>query len=68
MSAGLSSIVAYISSKSIEAASSGFFGAEDQSLQNPYDINSSRSVSGFDIPNVFSAGAVYSPPFGKGKR
>ena len=64
---GLSSLVAYTWSKSIDTASSGFFAAEDQSLQNPYDINSSRSVSGFDIPHVFSLGAVYGLPFGKGK-
>lgn len=68
LTAGLSSLVAYTWSKSIETASSGFFGAEDQSLQNPYDINSSRSVSGFDLPQVFSAGAVYALPFGKGKK
>jgi hypothetical protein len=68
LTAGLSSLVAYTWSKSIETASSGFFGAEDQSLQNPYDINSSRSVSGFDLPHVFSAGVVYALPFGKGKK
>jgi len=66
--AGLSSLVAYTWSKSIDTAASGFFGAEDQSLQDPYDINSSRSVSGFDIPHVFSVGAVYALPFGPGKQ
>jgi hypothetical protein len=67
-SQGFSIVGQYTWSKSIDTASSGFFSAEDQSLQNPYDINGSRSVSGFDIPHFFSFASVYQLPFGKGQR
>ena len=60
-------LVAYTWSKSIDVASSGQFGSENQSLQNPYDPNSSRSVSGFDIPQLLSTAVIYELPFGKGK-
>src|SRR5260370_41740574 len=54
-------------SKSIDVASSGQFNDEGFSLQNPYDPNGSRSVSGFDIPPYFAAAIVYDSPFGPGK-
>lgn len=50
----------------MDAASSGQF-SENLSLQNPYDPNSSRSVSGFDVPQLFSTALVYAFPFGHGK-
>lgn len=65
---GISYLVAYTWSKSIDVASSGQFGVEGFSLQNPYDPNESRSVSGYDLPHVFSTGATYELPFGKSKR
>lgn len=52
----------------MDTASSGFFAVEDQQLQNPYDVNGSRSVSGFDIPHFFSFAAVYQLPFGHTQR
>jgi len=64
---GFSIIAQYTWSKSIDV-SSGFFGVEDQQLQNPYDLRGSRAVSGFDIPHFVSAGAVWQLPFGKGQR
>jgi hypothetical protein len=51
----------------MDEASSGSFN-ENQSLQNAYDPNGSRSVSGFDVPQVFSAAVVYDLPFGQGRR
>lgn len=63
---GLSFLTSYTWSKSIDTASSGQF-SENISLQNPYDPNSSRSVSGFDIPHLFSTALVYGLPFGRGK-
>jgi outer membrane receptor protein involved in Fe transport len=67
-SKGLSYLVSYTWSKAMDVASSGQFGVESESLQNPYDPNSSRSVSGFDITHVFSTALVYELPFGHGKR
>jgi hypothetical protein len=63
---GVSFLLAYTWSKSIDSGSSGQFN-ENLSIQNPYDPNSSRSVSGFDIPHVFSLAAVYALPLGYGK-
>jgi hypothetical protein len=67
MSAGLSFLTAYTWSKSIDTASSGYGSSENISLQNPYDPNGSRSVSGFDVPHVFSTAVVYELPFGRGR-
>ena len=64
---GLSSLLSYTWSKSIDVASSGQFGVESGSLQDPYNPNESRSVSGFDIPHYFSAAVVYQLPFGRGR-
>jgi len=60
-------LTAYTWSKSIDTGSSGYGSTENTSLQNPFDPNSSRSVSGFDIPHVFSTAVVYGLPFGRGK-
>ncbi|MBI3682879.1 MAG: hypothetical protein HY235_21100 [Acidobacteria bacterium] len=67
MARGLSFLMAYTWSKSIDTSSSGF-SSENISLQNPYDPNSSKSVSGFDIPHLFSTAVVYTLPFGHGKQ
>lgn len=68
LAGGLSFLSQYTWSKSIDTASSGWFGVESQSLQNPYDINADRSVSGFDVPHFFSTALVYALPFGHDKR
>ena len=65
---GLTYLVAYTWSKSIDVGSSGFFGIESSSVQNPYDIRGDRSVSGFDLRHVLSASATAPLPFGKGRR
>ena len=65
---GLTYLVSYTWSKSIDLASSGDFGAEGTSLQDPYHPQRDRSVSGFDLTHIFSASAVYELPFGKGRR
>jgi hypothetical protein len=67
-SGGLAYLVSYTWSKSIDVACSGSFGVEGCGLQNPYNINADRSVSGFDIPQNFSASWTWELPVGKGKR
>ena len=64
---GLTYLVSYTWSKSIDLASSGDFGVEGTSLQNPYDPRADRSVSGFDITHILNGSVVYELPFGKGK-
>jgi len=65
---GLTYLVAYTWSKSIDVGCSGFFGIESCSIQNPYNIRGDRSVSGFDLTHVLTASAVAPLPFGKGQR
>jgi outer membrane receptor protein involved in Fe transport len=64
---GLSYIVSYTRSKSMDTGCSGSFGAEGCEIQTPWDYNRDRSVSGFDLPNIFSGSFVYDVPVGKGK-
>lgn len=67
-SKGISYLLSYTWSKSIDTGSSGQFGVESGSIQDPYNPNGSRSVSGFDIPHIFSSAFVYELPFGPGRR
>jgi hypothetical protein len=67
-SSGLTYLVAYTWSKSIDVGCSGFFGIESCSVQNPYNIRGDRSVSGFDLTHVLTASATAPLPFGKGRR
>ncbi len=64
---GLTYLVSYTWSKAIDLAASGSFGAEGTLLQNPYDPQADRSVSGFDLRNNFSASVNYELPIGRGK-
>jgi hypothetical protein len=65
---GLTYLVAYTWSKSMDVGCSGFFGIESCSVQNPYNIKGDRSVSGFDLTHVLSASATAPLPFGRGRR
>ena len=64
---GLAYQISYTWSKSIDIASSGWYGFEGHSLQNPYDLQGSRGPSGFDLTHVFSIDLNYELPIGKGK-
>jgi hypothetical protein len=65
--AGLTYLLSYTWSKSMDDACSGSFGVEGCGLQDPYHLSADRSVSGFDIPQNFSASWNWELPFGKGK-
>jgi len=64
---GLTYLLSYTWSKSIDLACSGSFGVEGCLLQNPYDPEADRSVSGFDLTHQFSGSVVYELPFGNGR-
>jgi hypothetical protein len=64
---GLTYIVSYTRSKSMDTGCSGSFGAEGCQIQQPFNYQTDRSVSGFDLPNIFSGSFVYDIPVGKGK-
>jgi len=62
---GLSYLVAYTWSKSIDTACSD---RENCSVQDPYNLRANRSVSSFDLPQLLSASVVYDLPFGANRR
>ena len=63
---GLSFLLAYTQSKSIDIACSGF--GENCDIQNEYNLNANRGVSAYDIPQVFTANLLYEIPLRRGKR
>lgn len=65
---GLTYLVSYTYSKSIDNGCSGFFGAEGCEIQDPYNFKVDRSISGFDLTHILSVAAVYQLPFGKGQK
>jgi len=72
LSKGLSTLISYTWSKSIDV-SSGYFNVENgpgggSTIQNYYDQSTARGVSSYDIPHFLSWATVYELPFGKGKR
>lgn len=64
---GLAFTLAYTRSKAIAPGSAGFFAADGQSIENPYDTKRDRGVPGYDIPNNLVLSWVYQLPFGHGK-
>jgi len=70
---GLTLLVAFTWSKTMDNGSSGWFGSENGSagesaVQNSYDIKSAHAVTGYDVPKNLWAGGSWELPFGKGKR
>ncbi|MGB8115033.1 MAG: hypothetical protein WCF22_14725, partial [Candidatus Sulfotelmatobacter sp.] len=64
---GLTYLLSYTWSKSIDLACSGNYGVEGCELQNAYNPQGDRSVSGFDLTHSFSGSFNYELPFGRGK-
>ena len=70
---GLSAILSYTWSKSIDTGSSGWFGAENGgdsggAIQDYFHPNTNRSVSSYNVPHFLSLSSVYELPVGKGKQ
>lgn len=66
-SKGLTYLISYTWSKSIDLACSGNYGAEGCELQDAYEPAMDRSVSGFDLTHLFVGSFVYELPVGRGK-
>ena len=67
-SSGLAYQVSYTYSKAIDIGSSGWYGVEGQSVQDPYHYNNDRSVVWVMTSLMYlSVNIVYELPFGKGK-
>jgi outer membrane receptor protein involved in Fe transport len=63
---GVTYLLSYTWSKSIDLACSGDYGVEGCEVQNVYDLALDRSVSGFDLTNSFVGGVHYELGLGKG--
>jgi len=66
--ADLTYLLSYTWEKSIDVGCSGYVGMEGCEIEDPYNLKRERSVSGYDIPQIFTANWVYELPFGRGKR
>ena len=65
---GLTSLVSYTWSKSIDDASNFFSSAGDPNFpQNSYNVAAERGRSNFDVPHRLSASYSYALPFGEGR-
>jgi len=64
---GLTYVLAYTRSKSIDNGCSGSFLSEACDIQNPNDLASVRAVSAYDVPNILAFSVVYDLPFGEGR-
>jgi hypothetical protein len=66
---GLTSLVSYTWSRSIDDASNFFSSAGDPNFpQNSFDVAAERGRSNFDVRHRFSASYSYALPFGKGRQ
>ena len=65
---GLTYLISYTWSKSLDLGCSGWYGVEGCSIQNPYNLQADRGPSATDLPHIFSAAWVYTLPFGKGQK
>ena len=66
ISYGLTVTANYSFSKTMDVGGSGF-GASS-SPQDPYDMAADRALSSLDRANIFSLSAIYTLPFGRGRR
>jgi len=67
-SRSLTYLISYTYSKSMDIGASGYFNSEGTSIENPYNLNASKSVSGYDLTHVLSTSWVYHLPFGTNQR
>jgi len=65
---GLTYLISYTWSKSLDLGCTGWYGVEGCSIQNPYNLQADKGPSATDLPQIFSAAWVYALPFGKGGR
>ncbi|MGA8729440.1 MAG: carboxypeptidase regulatory-like domain-containing protein [Terracidiphilus sp.] len=63
---GLTYLVSYTWSKGLNYGTDGWYGIGTTSIENPYNFKADRSVTGYDLPQVFTAGWVWAVPIGKG--
>jgi carboxypeptidase family protein len=67
-SKGLTFLVAYTYSKTMNMGSDGFYASEGSSIEDPYDLRRDWSEGGYDLTHQLNASWVYNLPFGSGQR
>ncbi len=65
---GLTYLVSYTWSKTLDLGCTGWYGVEGCSIEHPYNLKQDKGPAGTDIPQIFSASWVYQLPFGKGQK
>jgi Carboxypeptidase regulatory-like domain/TonB-dependent Receptor Plug Domain len=65
---GLTYLISYTWSKTLDLGCTGWYGVEGCSIQNPYDLKNDKGPAGTDVPQIFSAAWVYEIPVGTGHR
>jgi len=65
---GFGYTLAYTWSKTLNEGGDGYFGVEGGVPEDPYNPKGSRGPASFNIPQIFTANAIYELPFGTGKR
>jgi outer membrane receptor protein involved in Fe transport len=63
--AGLTYLLSYTWSKGINFGTDGWYGIGTTSIENPYNPKGDRSVTGYDLPHVFTAGWNWAVPVRK---
>jgi hypothetical protein len=63
---GLTYLISYTWSKGLNYGTDGWYGIGTTSIQNPYNFKGDRGVTGYDLPQVFTAGWVWNVPVGRG--
>ena len=64
---GLTFLLSYTWSKTLDIGSDGWFAADGSSVQDAYHLINDKGPAGFDLPQIFTAHWVYELPFGAGK-
>jgi len=65
---GLTYLISYTWSKSVDIGCTGWYGVEGCGIENPYDVNASEGPSAIDLPQIFVASWTYQIPFGNGQQ
>lgn len=65
-SAGLTYLISYTWAKGMDTGTDGWYGIGTTSIENPYDMKRDHSVTGFDLPQVFTVGWTWAVPVGAG--
>ena len=65
---GLTYLISYTWSKSVDIGCSGWYGVEGCGIENPYNVNADKGPSAIDLPQIFVASWTYQLPFGNGQK